>query len=153
MDIKTGLIKEALSSCYLRTDTTAIICSIFIEQKNEGNLQINVEFSNRDLANIHASIKYFVESLFLVRSRSTRIKVILYVVKEGPDLFSCCINSLSICAIFSGLRISDTICSAILFMLARKDKKVRFISRACFPCIWHIHFMQIRWRRYVLMVP
>lgn len=116
MDVTVGLVSGALSSCYLRTENAAVICSISMEQKNETDPQVTVEFTNQDPGNIHASIRSAVESVLTVNSRCTRIRVALHAVRDGSDLFSCFINSFSVCVILSGLRVSDTICSATVYV-------------------------------------
>lgn len=133
MDVTIGLIENALSSCYLRTGTTSVVCSIYLEQKNETDPRVEVEFPRQCLSSLHVSIRSFVESLLITRSRSTQVKVSLYAIKEGPDLFSCYVNALSICAIFSGLRISDTICSATIYVDSQEGKVSEIHGEGLFP--------------------
>ncbi|ADM11135.1 uncharacterized protein Eint_021380 [Encephalitozoon intestinalis ATCC 50506] len=115
MEIKTGMISGALSSCYLKTNKTSVICCIYLEQKGETEPQTEVHFSEGLPLQIRSGVSSIVKSLFSTKTRSTRIKVTFHAVRCGEDLFSCLVNSFSVCAILSGIGIIDTICSSTVY--------------------------------------
>lgn len=115
MEVRTGLVGKALSSCYLRTYGGSAVCYICLEQKGETEPQVEVCFSEPLALPIHRSVESAVGSVFSGRMRSTRIRVSFHVVKDGGDLFSCLINSFSVCAVLSGIGVVDTICSGTVY--------------------------------------
>lgn len=139
MKVTVGLMSSALSSCHLSTGTTSVVCSIFAEQKNEADPRISTECSGSSPTNIQLCVGSMAESLFLTRSRSTQIRISLHVVREGPDVFSCCMNSFSICSILSGLRVSDTMCSATLYVGNRGER----ISEQGGPDLFPVHMVHM----------
>lgn len=120
MHVEMGLVKKALSSCWLSSGTSSVVCSVFLEQKNEGDPQTDVRFPNQSARSVHASIRSIIESSLGVKSRSTQVKVSLYIVTEGDDILSCCLNSFSLCMRSSGLSVCDVICSATIYSDGRE---------------------------------
>ncbi|UYI28336.1 putative exosome complex exonuclease [Encephalitozoon cuniculi] len=115
MEVRTGMISKALSSCYLKTNKTSVVCSIHFEQKGETEPQVEVVFSEVVPLWTHSPASSIVKSLFSTKVRSTRIKVFFHTVKHGSDLFSCLVNSFSICGMLSGVGMVDTVCSSTVY--------------------------------------
>ncbi|KAM0671408.1 hypothetical protein CWI42_021380 [Ordospora colligata] len=114
MEIRVGVVRGAVSSCHLKDVKSSVLCMIFLEQKNEVDAQVEVKFSEGVPEHTRLPIRSTIESLFCVKSRSTRIRVVLHVIRSGDDVFCSLINSFSVCVAFSGLGVVDTVCSSML---------------------------------------
>ncbi|AFM97889.1 hypothetical protein EHEL_021350 [Encephalitozoon hellem ATCC 50504] len=146
MEIKTGMVEKALSSCYLKTNKTSVICSIHFEQKGETDSWVEVNFSDVLPLKVCSPIVSIADSLLSSKSRSTKIKVSFHAVKYGEDLFSCLVNSFSMCVILSGIRVVDTICSGTVY--AGKDG----ISLAGGPDLLPLHMVYVIHRKRIMQV-
>ncbi|KAH9411986.1 hypothetical protein HK407_02g04330 [Ordospora pajunii] len=123
MEIRVGVARGALSSCHLKDAKSSVLCMIFLEQKNEVDAQVEVKFSEGVPGPIRLPIKSTIESLFCVKSRSTRIRVVLHAIRSGEEVFCSLINSFSVCVILSGLGVIDTVCSSMLCVGDTEDKE------------------------------
>jgi hypothetical protein len=115
MEVRTGLVKDAISSCFMRESCSSLLCSISLEQKLETDEGVKVLFPNQEPAELHTHIESVIKSLFLSRSGSTQIRVCFYIFRDGGNLFSTLVNAFSIASVLSGLEITDTLCSSTLY--------------------------------------
>ncbi|AFN82608.1 hypothetical protein EROM_021330 [Encephalitozoon romaleae SJ-2008] len=146
MEIKTGLVGKALSSCYLKTNKTSAICCIHFEQKGETDPWVEVNFSEMIPLEIRSPISSIANSLLSSKARSTKIKVSFHTLRHGEDLLSCLINSFSICVILSGIRVVDTICSSTVY--AGKDR----IALTEGPDLHSLHMVYMIHRKRIMQV-
>lgn len=146
MEIKTGLVEKALSSCYLKTNKTSAICCIHFEQKGETDPWVEVNFSEALPLEIRSPISSIANSLLSSKARSTKIKISFHTLRYGEDLLSCLINSFSICVILSGIRVIDTICSSTVY--AGKDR----ITLTEGPDLYPLHMVYMIHRKRIMQV-
>jgi ribonuclease PH len=114
MRVKTGVIREALASCFMEDEGSSVLCSISLEQKLEADPSIDILFLNQEIE--QGPIRTVLEPLFLSKSGSTQIKVCQYAFRSGSNLFSAMVNAFSICAVLSGLELADTLCSSTAYV-------------------------------------